>query len=281
MPKASATPLSNCQVVISRGKNMGRRCGEVNRKCRHKISYCPYCGAEFTMETSYYRHIKVCDNAVKDNGSRKKVTIKPKPKRKAPANKQQVEPPPEMHTLLDRIKLLEQELEQVKTRPTTVTHNWNIVLGSNFYEELVQQMGQQSAIDYLMEIASESKPIDVISKLYLEGNDPSDYPVACRGQDHFRYITSEHKIVDDKGGHNISKIVSNGVMDALVLAAQDAITEQMADEGEDNEGNVPQDKLLAMQDHMLQMQRMVSKRDIVSKLAELTNNPNHPFFNEK
>jgi len=254
---------------------MGKKCGEVNRKCRHKVSYCPHCGSEFAMETSYYRHIKVCDDVGSNtNNGRKKVTIKPRIKIKNNENINNVKPAVEMHSLLDRIRLLEKELEHVKTRPTTV-HNWNIVLGSNFYDELVQQMGQQSAINYLMEIASESKPIDVISKLYLEGNDPSDYPVACRGRDHFRYVTAEQKIVDDKGGHNISKYVSNGVMNALVSAANDAITEQMSDDNCTEGG-----KLIAMQDHMLQMQHLASKENIVSRLAELTNNPNHPFFQE-
>uniref|UniRef100_A0A6C0J4K1 Uncharacterized protein n=1 Tax=viral metagenome TaxID=1070528 RepID=A0A6C0J4K1_9ZZZZ len=274
-----------CRVVLSRGKNQGQICYNVNKKCRHKVRYCPYCGTEFTMETSYYRHIKHCEGTEIKKAHRKVlINTKPIVSNKYDVNKYDVNKYDvnkydlnkyDVNKLIDRISLLEQKLEQLKTRPTTTVHNWNIVLGSNFYKELVQKMGQESAIDYLMEIASEKKHIDLISKLYLEGNDPSDYPVACRDQDHFRYITAEHKIVDDKGGHNISKYVSTGVMDALILAANDTITEQLNNNIDD-----PHEKLSVIQNHILKLNGM-TKEYIINKLAELTNNPNHPFFKVK
>lgn len=60
---------NTCNIIISRGKNQGKKCYEVNKKCRHKITYCPNCNAEFSVETSYYRHMKNCDGNIKKKNS--------------------------------------------------------------------------------------------------------------------------------------------------------------------------------------------------------------------
>jgi hypothetical protein len=166
--------------------------------------------------------------------------------------------------LLDKIEKLERELNTIKQTtsaqaqaPTVQHHHWNIVLGMDFFDELVMKMGREHTINFLSGIATEGKPVDVINKLYLEGNIPTDYPIACRDRDHFRYIDSDHRLVDDKGGHGISNIVTAGVKDALISAANE------------DGGSFDVDVL----------QKYVADRDrVISDLAHITSIPNHPFF---
>jgi len=164
---------------------------------------------------------------------------------------------------LQKIEKLERELEEVKQTPVQ-HHHWNIVLGMNFFDELVHKMGKDHAIDFLSGIAQEGKPVDVINKLYLEGTSPTEYPIACCNRNHFRYIDSEHRLVDDKGGHEISKIVTSGVHDALVSAANESSHEQFNN----------------LQRYITNMKRSLPKDRIISELAHITSIPNHPFFTD-
>jgi len=167
---------------------------------------------------------------------------------------------------LQKIEKLERELEEVKQTPVQ-HHHWNIVLGMNFFDELVHKMGKDHAIDFLSDIAQEGKPVDVINKLYLEGTSPNEYPIACCDRNHFRYIDSEHRIVDDKGGHEISKIVTSGVHDALVSAANESL-----------HVHGTRDQFNALQRYITDMKRSLPKDRIISELAHITSIPNHPFF---
>lgn len=300
---------NTCQVIITRGKNQGKACYQVNRKCRHKDMSCEKCGTVFTMETSYYRHVRTCNKSITENSklaTDETETAITAPKRKLkltkkpPVNvetvsedrvkivknipyKQKVntvgesvlsQNPKEYVQLLTRIQGLEKELETVKQRPTTI-HQWNIVFGDNFYEQLVNRMGNEEAINFLSDMAAHGTPVDLISKLYLEGRDPADYPVACRDKDHFRYINSEKRIIDDKGGHSISKLVSAGVRDALITAANEHSAGAI-------EGNTDEDEeieeITIIKDFVTNMPELMSKEAIIRKLSEITTNPNHPFF---
>jgi hypothetical protein len=283
---------NTCRVIITRGKNKGQACGDVNKKCRHKNIECPHCGIRFTVETSYMRHRANCGSVDMD------IKTSPSPSPSPPRIKLKVkiaefEPAPTIaaptiaaptiaaptiadpvaHKLLRKIERLERELEVVKNKPA-VHHHWNIVLGMNFFEELVGKMGRADAINFLTDIATEGKPVDVITKLYLEGNSPTSYPIACQDHDHFRYIDAEHRLIDDKGGHGISQIVSSGVHEALILAANEAIQDHVQTENYENFNIAP------IQKYVADMRRSLPQDRIISELAHMTSIPNHPFFKD-
>lgn len=272
-----------CPIIITRGKNKGKACGDVNKKCRHKNNQCSYCGIRFTVETSYARHISTCTGEGQMPMPPKQavaVKVKPKPQIETigpiliplnPIRDQNSDSNSDSeyvsnHILLQKIEKLERELEEVKQTPVQ-HHHWNIVLGMNFFDELVHKMGKDHAIDFLSDIAQEGKPVDVINKLYLEGTSPNEYPIACCDRNHFRYIDSEHRIVDDKGGHEISKIVTSGVHDALVSAANESL-----------HVHGTRDQFNALQRYITDMKRSLPKDRIISELAHITSIPNHPFF---
>lgn len=272
---------NTCQIVITRGKNKGKACSDVNKKCRHKNVQCPHCGIRFTVETSFTRHRSRC-NPGSGSGILGPIILgpglpDPVPKKyvmikiKIPTNihvKTPHDDTMDNNMLLQKIEKLERALEVVKNTPTTVQHHhWNIVLGMNFFDELVTKMGKSSAINYLTGIVQEGKPMDVINKLYLEGTCPTKYPIACRDQDHFRYINSDHRLIDDKGGHGISRLVSTGVCDALILAANEVL--------KDEEHNVE-----SIQHYVQEVKKSPPAR-IINELSDMTSIPNHPFFTDE
>jgi len=76
---------SKCTVIITRGKNKGKICGDINTRCKHtsEVMVCAICGAEFARSTSYYRHVKKhSDNSApppsKPKNTKIKLDIKPK-----------------------------------------------------------------------------------------------------------------------------------------------------------------------------------------------------------
>jgi hypothetical protein len=229
-----ATYKNYCDVIISRGSNKGKICSTVNPKgCRHRSLDCPTCGAHFTMDPSYRRHVKACKN---------NTSLSPQQLNLKLLNPPKIE-------LVDRITRLEEELERVKLQPLSVNHHWNIVIGNDVYSSLVGKMGsEEEAVEFLTSLQERGEPLEAFTKLYLEGCDPQQYPVACREGHHFRYIDSDEKIVDDVGGHNLGKLVSQGINQALLQAAGN------------NNNNV-----------------LTTERTI-RELADLTYNPDHPFF---
>jgi hypothetical protein len=274
---------NTCPLIITRGKNKGKACGYVNKKCRHKNIKCPHCGIIFTVETSYIRHQTICDDKISRLKLKCCSTLShPDPNNKSNSRKERikitikhmhVESGPDNNILLEKIEKLQRELDEVKKQPA-VHHHWNIVVGMNFFDELVHKMGKGHAIKYLTNIATEGKPLDVISKLYLEGTEPKSYPIACQDHDHFRYIGADHRVIDDKGGHGISKLVSSGVHNALLLAANEAINEQVAKSDYDCYNIAP------IQSYVANMRQLFPCDHIVTELSHMTRNPNHPFFTD-
>lgn len=265
-----------CQVIITRGKNKGQACGVVNKKCRHRNIECPHCGTRFTVETSFIRHRTQCRIPIIIPIRTESMTahIEPTEPIEHTERTERNEPSePVVNKLLRKIEHLEKELELVKNKPE-VHHHWNIVLGMNFFEELVSKMGTDHAINFLTDIATDGGPVDVINKLYLEGNSPTSYPIACQGDTHFRYIDADHRLIDDKGGHGISKIVTSGVHEALILAANEAIHQQVMSQDYDHFNIAP------IQKYVADMRKSLPQDRIISELARMTRIPNHPFFKD-
>lgn len=249
--------MTNCNVIITRGINKGKRCGEVNTKCKHTASpkICDVCGASFNRSTSYYRHIKLHEN---------------KPKIQLKSDEKQID----MNVIIEKLKVLEKQNDDLQSQVNQLKHrkpvnNFNIaVIGSpeDLYKELINQMNgdRETVVRFLTDTCVDGEPLSVFKKLYLDGKSPDDYPVACRDHLHFRYLNTDHKVVDDQGGNNIGKLVSNQLINTLLYAANDNMQK--------DEFN--KDQLKLFQDCAVQ----ISRENLVEQLAVLTKNPDHPFF---
>jgi hypothetical protein len=179
--------------------------------------------------------------------------------------------------ILTRLSNLERENQDLKDKVQKVAEqprniNNIMVIGNDFFQELTAKIGKDSAVEFLSSAATTGKPIDVIEKLYLEGRDPMNYPIACRNEDHFRYLSSdaagERRLVDDQGGDIIGDLMINRLRNAFLMAANELISKHV-------EGSMESDKDIL---RSVQNITTVDKNMIVYQLAEVTNNAGHPFF---
>lgn len=267
---------NQCSITIKRGRNKGRLCREVNKTCRHQSIQCPNCGEDFSYKHTYTTHAKSCALSV-DHKSKPKLRPKPRTIHEhehehGHGHGQHVasEILARIHNLEQENKSLKDKVQQVADQPRNI--NNIMVIGNDFFEELTAKIGKDSAVEFLSSAATTGKPIDVIDKLYLEGKDPMSYPIACRNEDHFRYMSNDgqggRKLVDDHGGSIIGDLMMNKLRNAFLMAANELISKHV-------DGSVETDK-----DVLRSVQNIatVDKNVIVYQLAEATNNSNHPFF---
>ena len=262
--------MSNpCKVILTRGKNKGKICGSVNSKCKHvtKPLICEKCGIKFDRTTSYYRHVNSCNikssKKSEDNDSSKskiKLSINVKPSQPSMSNVFQ-----RLVELEEQNTALREEVEVLKSQPVT---NYNIaILGNDFYTELVDKIGKKDTIKFLAQ--SCHRPLDVFQKLYLDDCKPDNYPVACRDELHFRYLDNDKKMVDDRGGSSIGTVVSKQITNAMINAVNDC-----------------QNTVYSLDDIETIRNKLIlnleKDRDrMIKDLADITNNPNHPFFRDE
>lgn len=244
-----------CEIIITRGKNKGKMCKNINRTCRHKKITCQKCGVEFSYRHTYVAHL--CNS---DFGS--KLELRPKPKVKVTPTISNLER--RLEILESQNRSLESRVERAEQRPPSI--NNIVVIGNDFYSELVDKVGREDAIRYLTSAAT-CKPIEVIDKLYLEGKDPMNYPIACKNTNHFRYLNSESKIIDDRGGDSIGNLVTNQLQNAILMAINEAIS--------DTEATAALCDIVEAQRYVSQG---VDKEKLLLQLSKITNNDSHPFF---
>ena len=267
---------NRCDVIITRGKNKGKTCGEVNSRCKHvnEPMICATCGASYTRSTSYYRHLKqhesgssVDANRPVTPASKIKVCIKKK------AGLEDV------HAKLERLErqnqTLREEMDILKQTPMTTNYIAIVGTNANFYNELTQKLGgKEAAISFLTNSCVKGEPISVFQKLYLEGKQPNVYPVACKDNLHFRYLGSNREIIDDQGGKIIGRTVTDKITDAILTASNDVITEEVMD-GSNSIYNMID--LASVQQGLSR----VTREAMIKDLAVITANPNHPFFRDQ
>jgi uncharacterized C2H2 Zn-finger protein len=262
--------VNPCDVILTRGKNKGSTCGSINAKCKHvqEPMVCKICSMTFDRTTSYHRHV----NTHKNKGVKIQIAIKKKEytiKKTIPMSDttlEQLERDRYNDVYYKILQLerqnidLRKEVEVLKHMPVTTT-NFIAVLGSDFYADLINKLGKPDAIKFLTQSCIKRSPLSVFQKLYLDDINPENYPVACKDELHFRYLDNEKKMVDDQGGIYLGDAVSRKISDAMMLAA--------------NENSGPSS-------HILQQEKLQSfDRDtMIQDLANITNNPNHPFFRD-
>jgi hypothetical protein len=258
---------NECSISITRGRNKGKLCRDVNRTCRHKDILCPNCGEEFSYKHTYTAHARLCSQPQSEDIPLKR-TVKVRDRIKGSE-----EILARIHTLEQQNRDLKDKVQKVADQPRNI--NNIVVIGNDFFQELTAKIGKDRTVEFLSSTAAIGKPIDVIEKLYLEGKDPMHYPIACRDDDHFRYLSHDdkggRKLVDDRGGAIIGDIMMNRLRNAFLMAANELISKHIQDGFDGLEGNV--DVLRCVQNIAT-----VDKNMVVYQLAEATNNSNHPFF---
>lgn len=215
---------------------------------------CSKCGQTFTRSSARKRH----------------ATNSCKYKDKIPINIVKRVPKVPMEVKLEEfssvIGSLQEEIKQLreeKMKPQQVyqqVNNYNIVVSPDAFGQLVNKYGKDTAISIL----TQKTTTEVAKKLYFAAVKPDQYPIACRNQNHFRYINDKHEIIDDLGGDTISDMVSTNVKNAMITAANEVIS---AGTGINNVTEI-----------QTNLARNTNTDHLMDDLAQISFNPSHPFF---
>lgn len=242
---------NTCTITFSRGKNIGRKCCEVHKWCKHKQLTCPHCNKVFSYQHTYESH--KCKNHSSTN-------MLPNP-----------------NITCDKIDdalitKLEDELEEIKI--SKISQNINICKG-DIYTNIIEKMGENGN-KFIMDEVISGNYDKLIDYIYVISNPP--HPIACKPKYHFRYLDDDQNIIDDVGGHLFISKMSALIQNAL-LQANAHITNSYMNMESNNEDHIYNDY------DMRQVQEKINKLSRpqeLFKFRELLMNrfsdPNHPFF---
>ncbi len=245
-----------CQILIKQGKNIGMKCCDVSRRCRHAVIICRNCGMELNRSTTYTNHLKIC-------------RIRPKIVKK-------VQP----EDLYEKIHIMEQQIQQLLKTPTVV--NVNNVYQNNInisdigaFKTLCDKMGINEATDFLCDLAAKPQIMALFEKVYLEC-DPAQYPIANNNGKDFMYRDAENNIVHDEGGHKITELGERLIKNTFIEAADPLLTRFISqNEGEHDGDDTDYDRFRELQNGACRIKR---DRSFVKDLYPKTYNPGHVFF---
>lgn len=258
---------------------------------------CRHCGTMFNNRSNTYRHeSKYCQQnpCIETNAITRSVAAPKKPPKtimikRAPLQHGKVKVKVKVNVrvkvsqndgdtnvILEELSNLRARVQKMENEPRY--NNW-IIIGSDMFGEMIEKYGRSKALSFLTKSALTSDSVDVIKKLYLDGVNPEQYPIACKNYHHFRYLNDKREVIDDEGGQSVRKIFSDRAHKAMVLATNEMMKEEMAQFEPDPE--IPNDmdlgdlfrKLGDVQCSLASVHALD-----IELLAGMTNNPNHPFF---
>ena len=268
--------VNNCTVAITKGPNKGRLCMDVHRWCKHKSIYCSVCKKSFKYQHTFRAH--ACD------GNKIKLSIKPKtPTRNvAPAHPTVVTP--ETHTserqgseedLREIVSELRRELDEIKNQPRVQINNLTVV-ADDIFTRIVSTMGRDQAVKYLLDtLGNESDCLNIVDRVYLNGRDRDQYPIACKDNNHFRFLGPGRTVVDDVGGEIIVSRLTNSVQNACLQASSNLIDAHINDS---STSMYSMYDLVSVQDKIKKLPLHDQKAKLREELADRVSNPSHPFF---
>ena len=257
--------VNTCTMVITKGLNKGNLCKNVHRWCKHKSIVCPMCYHSFRYQHTYDSH--TCEL------SRVKLRISVKPK-----NESQDQSRSHIETLelKQMVSKLQNELEEIKNQPKVQINNLTVIT-DDIFGKMVGQMGQDDAIRFLLDsLANESECLSVVDKVYLTASDKNQYPIACKNNNHFRFLGPNLKIVDDIGGDLIVSKLTNSVQNAFLKASANLIEGYV--NGGETESLYSMYDMRSVQDRIKKLPTADHKEKLREGLAIKVTNPTHPFF---
>ena len=249
---------NNCTIVIVKGPNKGKMCKDVNRWCKHKSIVCNECQHTFKYQHTFNAH--VC------TASKTKVKVKIKPK---PVDNETKE-------LKQLVNKLQDELAEIKKQPKVQINNLTVIT-DDIFGQIVGEMGKKEGVKYLLDsLDRDAECLDIVDKVYLNGKDKNQYPIACKNENHFRFLGPNYKVVDDIGGDLIVSKITNSVQNAFLKASADLIQDHI--QGDQTESLYSMYDMRHVQDKIKQMPLLDQKERLRAELAHKVTNPTHPFF---
>lgn len=258
---------NSCTINITQGKNKGKMCGEVNKKCRHKPATCEFCNRVFKRDTSYFNHIKTCSPNISVKIHELEIAI-------AKLSSQSLINTQVIKEQIAKIKpTIEERIAQL---PPSVTNNIQIVINdAGVFKSLCDNMGVGDATSFLCELACKPKIMTLFEKVYLEGP-PSEYPIANNNGKDFYYHDSDNNLICDIGGKNITRLGERLMQNTFLQAADPLLKRFVSQNDGDHEGDDDDyDRFRELQNGACKCK---SDKTFTNDLYKKTYNPGHMFF---
>lgn len=250
---------NECQIIIKKGPNAGRKCHEVNRWCKHYKQKCTKCNKIFMYRHTYdgHRcqrakvHVAIMSKKINNNDDSN-----------------------ELHRIVSELK---KEVKELKEQPRVHIDNLTVI-SDDIFSEMSNKMGIDNAVKFLMDvIKSDTECLDVVNRVYLDGNDRNKYPIACKDKDHFRFLGPDSDIIDDLGGKIIVSKLTESVQNAMIKANAELINQY---------NNNPSElmnyvNMLSLQEKLTRIPTADNQARFKRELAIKVRNPDHPFFQSK
>jgi hypothetical protein len=265
--------VNTCTMVITKGPNKKKLCRDVHRWCKHKSISCSTCHHSFRYQHTYDTH--TCESSTR---LKIKVKVKPALYDAASRNFSQSQSQSQIETLelKEMVSKLQNELEVIKNQPKVQINNLTVIT-DDIFGRMVTQMGQEDATRFLLDsLDNEAECLNIVDKVYLTASDKNQYPIACRNNNHFRFLGPNSKIVDDIGGDLIVSKLTNSVQNAFLKASANLIEGHV--KGDQTESLYSMYDMRFVQDRIKQLPTADHKEKLREGLATKVTNPTHPFF---
>lgn len=270
--------LNTCTIVITKGKNSGKLCKDVNERCRHKSWQCKECGFHTFYKWSFEKHI--CNIKAPhlpepdpELRPRPQHVIESKSESRSKSNSERprlIKPPPPLRTQPQTYTYYYPV--QPQPQPQTVINNYTIniqVVGDNLYNQLIQKMGKNGAINFLAGAAASNQPLNVLKKLYFDNVEPNSFPIATQ-DNNIRYLNNNQQLVQENATEFVSQL-NEKIRDAMIYATNDLIRQSISTNNTDQLYEIYD---ISRIQHNITALSKIPLKD----LQNVSSVPNHPFF---
>ncbi len=239
---------SECGNTYSTSSNLKRHqktyCkGPKVNKTKHQ---CEYCNKYYSTRSNLNFHIS---NKCVNNSATKLIIVNKQEKSK---------------------KKLEFRNKKSKVIQTTI-------ISDNILEKLTDEMqDDQKAIDFLLTNFLNKNYGKIIERTYLHEKKSDEYPMACSGGNHFRYMDGNGQFVDDLDGGFLVNLIVSCIQNAVLKASNKLIKKYMST-GDTSKLYELYD-IGKMQAGVCTLTQKITKNKIKKFLSKRVMNPNHQFF---
>ena len=284
---------SNCKRTFASLKGLRRHQNSPACTRAQKVTKfrCQHCNKYFSYRSGLSRHKNsVCKKAIgytelkqikavhalDVTGSKKKLKLNLKLKCTI-ASEQGSNPLSGLSKSLKKLSQQKPVLIKPKPKKLMAIANGMDNIADDILEILTVKYGDVPAIELLLTNFMSKNYIKIIDAAYLDNKSSDNYPMACSGGTHFRYINSEFELVDDADGELLVKSIINNIQNAVLMASNKLIRKYM---GQNKVGDLFEVYDLGqIQKGVCDMFRDTTKKIVKRLIAKRVLNPNHQFFN--
>ena len=234
---------SNCKRSFASLKGLRRHQNSPACKRAQMVTKfrCEHCGKYFSYRSGLSRHKNTfCKKAIgytelkqikavqalDATGGKKKIKIKLTLKSSVTGSTES-NPLSGLSRSLKQLSQQKPVIIKPKPKPKKLVANGMGNIADDILEILTVRYGDVPAIELLLTNFMSKNYIKIIDTAYLDNKSSDNYPMACSGGTHFRYINSDFELVDDADGERMVKTIINNIQNAVLMASNKLIRKYM------------------------------------------------------